>query len=98
RSYGDWSSDVCSSDLLEHPRAGDAERQGAIEQLAQGLFETVALAALGEVRRFGRRQGQSLDFGGLLDRARPPLVRRRLEAREQRSEERRVGKKVRTRG
>src|SRR5207237_9509271 len=53
------------------------------EQLAQGLFQTVALAALGEVRRFGRRQGQSLDFGGLLDRARPPLVRRRLEAREQ---------------
>src|SRR6266699_780855 len=67
----------------EHARASVAERQGAVEQLAQGLFQSTALAALGQVRRFGRRERQSLGLGGLLNRPRPALVRRRLEGREQ---------------
>src|SRR5207302_10433208 len=68
---------------LEHARTGDAERQRAVEQLTQGLLESVALAALGQVRRFRRRERQSLGFDGVLNRRRPALVRRRLEAREQ---------------
>ena len=66
---------------LEHARSGDAERERALEQLSQGLLETVPLPAFGEVGRLGRRERQPLGLRRLLDRRRPAtLVRRRLEA------------------
>src|SRR5207248_8961699 len=87
RSYGDWSSDVCSSDLVrqDHPALGVGVDD--LDQRALVRLEDVA----GLVRRAA---GQVL--GGRED---PDDVHRQLDVRckLERSEERRVGKEWRAR-
>src|SRR2546430_5841999 len=77
----DWSSDVCSSDLLGHP-CPDAEALGARQRRGDVVHARVALA--GRVARVARARG--LPGGRLLRLVRPA-----------RSEERRVGKECRSR-
>src|SRR5690349_24577465 len=69
RSLRDWSSDVCSSDLLERAR-----RAGLLEQAPTllvggrvGIVETGQLGVLrveGLVRSEERRVGKRVDLGG----------------------------------
>src|SRR6266516_7652343 len=87
RSYGDWSSDVCSSDLHEHPVAQDpgvvdenvepAERVDCVLDKATCAFE------VGDVLAVGDRPGaERLDFCNDLLRGR----RIRTFARERSAE------------
>src|SRR5207248_5770237 len=82
RSYGDWSSDVCSSDLSDeqiqahHPRNG--RRRDCRRRRLQGVCTR---------RRLARRWA---------DRSRGPREASRTDA-QARSEERRVGKEWRSR-
>src|SRR5207248_7352294 len=89
RSYGDWSSDVCSSDLLALLyEIAASERREVCAHVG------VALLQLGD----GARPEHASDHRGVLRR--PPLARgQRVEAStDERSEERRVGKEGRCGG
>src|SRR5207248_8043046 len=84
RSYGDWSSDVCSSDLAQH--------RGVDIRVAVAIAADPASDS--EERREPRQLGE-----------RKALLQRLLELgiqagqlREERSEERRVGKECRAGG
>src|SRR3546814_15004357 len=82
----DWSSDVCSSDLvgqLHHDEERLLERVFDGSSYAKYLVETF----LDELRHFERMEGGFLDA----DRNAAHPSRRRL-VRQKRSEERRVGK------
>src|SRR5437867_6409891 len=82
-SYGDWSSDVCSSDLVERLRQ--------IDQLSRGRIQTVMSSALAIERLV---LDADLVVGAVLvPGARAP----HLVGAELRSEERRVGKDGRAR-
>src|SRR3546814_20587100 len=71
----DWSSDVCSSDLRI-----DARRVGQLcKLLGEGVIELVRMAAVVAVAGTGIEQGVATEEA------------RRVAARQQRSEERRVG-------
>src|SRR5207237_3661256 len=81
----DWSSDVCSSDLLVHV---DVDDLGAVLDLvARHLQRRGVVAGGDQLAEFGRTR----DVGALAD-----IDERNL--RRQRSEERRVGKEWRARG
>src|SRR5437867_10083837 len=92
RSYGDWSSDVCSSDLngggtLSQSRTvhtssvgAAVERNASAHKIANQTIDTRAAAANGEAREVTRPPGGPGPC--------PSLVR---------SEERRVGKEWRSR-
>src|SRR5437764_11564949 len=88
RYIGDWSSDVCSSDL---PGAGGAGRPGGGAVLPGGFS-----GAAGEVEP--RRPGGGLRAGGAGDAAGGGAAGRGLHRGGARSEERRVGKERRARG
>src|SRR3546814_19084809 len=83
----DWSSDVCSSDLLEHPESA-GWRSGSIHT---GKPETRSLnmeaTTVAIVTGASRGLGQALALGLL-----QPGTRLMTVARSHRSEERRVGK------
>src|SRR5437867_10067837 len=74
RSYGDWSSDVCSSDLtvaLLHRGPHGLHRVEECDGSAKMLELTPALGAGDEVRLESRplrseerREGKSVDLGG----------------------------------
>src|SRR5207248_4149610 len=82
RSYGDWSSDVCSSDLiLIH----------CLELLIEGLFST----SLGHSYIISLRFSLRLACLSIAEFRRPSMLG--LEGLS-RSEERRVGKERRSRG
>src|SRR5699024_12213973 len=94
RSKRDWSSDVCSSDLL-HRAVGDRRKTGG----AWGKSDDEVLAAAREWATLADAGAASEATGG---RIRGPL-REAEEAQEEterawRSEERRVGKECRSRG
>src|SRR5207248_5906063 len=83
RSYGDWSSDVCSSDLpaADNQRgSGDDRRRGGPP--SQGLRPLAAVV-----------QDAQLQLGVAVQRPRAAIL-----ATGERSEERRVGKEGRSRG
>src|SRR5207248_3959569 len=86
RSYGDWSSDVCSSDLFDKIAAdGAAGTKAATRQFA--LLQT------------GRRFGNGLDNTRQTDPRRllSDGLAKAVRANLARSEERRVGKECRYR-
>src|SRR5207249_9554012 len=85
RSKRDWSSDVCSSDLVE--AAGRRGRRRRAESRARG--------GVMNTTRIGRQSREVDDL--LLSLKGLVLVRALLEDRG-RSEERRVGKECRSRG
>src|SRR5207248_4104909 len=87
RSYGDWSSDVCSSDL-DHRPVHDAEPEW--RAAARGLSHDL------EARKF-RVEGRVLDVSVVIV-ARSYTVLTGHVAMGARSEERRVGKECRSRG
>src|SRR5207248_3868749 len=81
RSYGDWSSDVCSSDLHETLQAEAVP--------LRGFFETPTIAGLAALTvACEARPGQTEKIAKFLQQ---------LDAMSPRSEERRVGKECRTR-
>src|SRR5207248_6451915 len=82
RSYGDWSSDVCSSDLV----AGDVA-------LVVNLDEEVGVAALPHPLR---REFRASEHGGFVGEA-LILAEVEVAQDHHRSEERRVGKECRSR-
>src|SRR5207248_6910537 len=84
RSYGDWSSDVCSSDL-DPLRVAPQERTKA-EVLGHGQIGKDA-APFRRVAETARDQPVRLEAGD-----RGSVVADLAAARAQRSEERRVGK------
>src|SRR5205807_5356776 len=92
RLQGDWSSDVCSSDLpaeavvdvLPRPDRSAERRQGVVELVVRTVVQEVR----GDRRAEERREDQEDD--------RDPAADRDLVAAE-RSEERRVGKEWRAR-
>src|SRR5207248_4143269 len=93
RSYGDWSSDVCSSDLAGSQRSATGtpaiepprrkSKRGTLYRGREGMWSWVAHRITGVLIFF-------FLFAHVLDTA---LVRV-----SQRSEERRVGKEGRSRG
>src|SRR5207248_7017176 len=94
RSYGDWSSDVCSSDLDEVVGEHTADLQELVVgfECEQGSVERTR--NLRDLRQFLRRQVVQVLVHG---RRRLDAVVDAVEARL-RSEERRVGKECRARG
>src|SRR5207248_4356859 len=84
RSYGDWSSDVCSSDLCGHDWA----------PLSRGKLEGHVVVCPRHFARYDVRTGQLLS-GPLADDV--PVYEVRIEE-DTRSEERRVGKGCRRQG
>src|SRR5947207_14875571 len=92
RSLCDWSSDVCSSDLVGPPVVGDRARRADDQQEDEQplLIEEAAeqLSARGQERRL-------LEVGGQVDLHH--AADERQPGQEQRSEERRVGKEWRSR-
>src|SRR5206468_4542411 len=93
RSDRDWSSDVCSSDLLR--RRDDARVRGG--GLCRPIHRMETGKGLGERR--DRLEPFLLQHAVVLDWADPPLGLRLLDglvplAQLQRSEERRVGKEA----
>src|SRR5207247_4191560 len=92
RSTRDWSSDVCSSDLVEHATAD-----------ADALFDEVDLEAI-EVDLGHDRDGDPVGSSHEGERAGDDLIEREGDLEDVvgpalvRSEERRVGNKCRTRG
>src|SRR5688500_19082151 len=83
RLQGDWSSDVCSSDLLSLNWASIMARMNPLDLRAW----------LSEVRRFGELRDVkgahwNLELGAISE----------LNVKKERSEERRVGEECRTRG
>src|SRR2546421_6992679 len=81
RSDRDWSSDVCSSDLIETQSRFVEQKNGRIGQQEERDAETLPHSA-------GKFLGA---------RARGVVQSRQLEHRVARSEERRVGKECRSR-
>src|SRR5688500_19661785 len=93
RLQGDWSSDVCSSDLLAAPGLVNAsvdrrQVRAAAKQILPHDVGAEKLAA----ERFGQRRGQRRLAGSRQSSD------RQHQRREPRSEERRVGKEGRSRG
>src|SRR5204862_5339604 len=88
RSLRDWSSDVCSSDLVV------TSRGGATEEIAAGhaaLVDPLDIDSIADGIRTARASGADYARAFTWDET----ARR---TREVRSEERRVGKEWRTRG
>src|SRR5207248_4226603 len=90
RSYGDWSSDVCSSDL-------DADLSKAIKAGAKGYLLKDAprdelLACIRKVH-----SGETVIPPSLVTKLTAGLSAESVTDRELRSEERRVGKECRSR-
>src|SRR5205807_7889521 len=81
RLQGDWSSDVCSSDLVtEPPTDDDAEKRGAGNKISHSLHWQIGISAF--------RQPEEKDKAGDKCQDISQAVR---------SEERRVGKECRSR-
>src|SRR5207248_6259284 len=94
RSYGDWSSDVCSSDLAQQRRCGGVGIGAAFEQRLDGVVEAGAAGAAveGAVEEIvgGQQQLAAQALALAVEQA-------ALGAqRGKRSEERRVGKECRS--
>src|SRR5207248_5544655 len=90
RSYGDWSSDVCSSDLVQDPRGVDRRRATRGQPGArEGCVRHVESGRAGGPADGPRGCGRGGVRGHARGRGDVPALR---EEREGRSEERRVGK------
>src|SRR5205807_4953163 len=87
RLQGDWSSDVCSSDLASVRQVNFATRRKATTLLAE--IRPGSSKAEPAKRRRGTRCRQRCDS---------EIVGLRFQKRTVRSEERRVGKECRSRG
>src|SRR3546814_20921307 len=81
----DWSSDVCSSDLLRH----DAEQATCRAKIAHGVVAEHADGALGGVDQAGNDADQRRLAGAVRPQQCEEFAAADLETR---SEERRVGK------
>src|SRR5207248_4940028 len=94
RSYGDWSSDVCSSDLSLEAGRGPGEVQGQVRKALQ-VGKPAHIAG----RRGGHHDGVALRHNsqrrGIVDGSSVRVMLLGLELL--RSEERRVGKEGRGR-
>src|SRR5205807_5330844 len=96
RLQGDWSSDVCSSDLARPPFATKALRQAVassldLEQIVKGVWLNVGVPANGPIP----------PTSWAYDRGIAPIKRDLAKVKAklaERSEERRVGKEWRCRG
>src|SRR5207248_5626082 len=88
RSYGDWSSDVCSSDLVDHLGGDGAQLQG---QFTQGL----EIDFLAQVDGYGHHIVATLMCQPVQSEPGFKIAVER-ENGARRSEERRVGKECRT--
>src|SRR5205807_4163149 len=72
RLQGDWSSDVCSSDLPDADVGGDAGPAGAVDDGAAADEEVTCVGSHGKrmahqldlARSEERREGKSVDLGG----------------------------------
>src|SRR5207248_7714314 len=95
RSYGDWSSDVCSSDLFQRFESLLLEGAArAVVLMAARAAIFVSRARVGQL--VGRGRGRRSLRGGSRGRVGALVNRRR--GRRVRSEERRVGKEWRAGG
>src|SRR5207248_8675066 len=90
RSYGDWSSDVCSSDLLLRNRAGDRARVSGARTAVRDPC-VVDLDLSGSGGQVGVRQQAARRDANDVAVARPQIAIGEGEP-HRRSEERRVGK------
>src|SRR5207248_6447732 len=88
RSYGDWSSDVCSSDLER--QAPDVEE---VAERVDPLHRRLDVDDAALIVRVQPREARAADDEAVLDLERRPDA----DARGHRSEERRVGKECRCR-
>src|SRR5207248_6191903 len=97
RSYGDWSSDVCSSDLPEPaPLLAIRQRIADRHEEFRGILATPSVRKL-----IGGLEGEQLSRvprGFPADHPAADLLRYKYYILYKRSEERRVGKEWRTRG
>src|SRR5207248_8375409 len=90
RSYGDWSSDVCSSDLVSTPESVSVESR--LESAPESVPESAGVAVSGPASTLAGRHTWSTHVS-------PPRQSRSIAhsgahvpPRHTRSEERRVGK------
>src|SRR5690606_40204806 len=87
----DWSSDVCSSDLIY----GDRDLESWVERLIQLMAYPAGMARVqAHQNHWDQRDIALISYGDSIHRAgeKPLVTLRRFLAAELRSEERRVGK------
>src|SRR5699024_12015282 len=86
RSKRDWSSDVCSSDLLYHlMRGGRVSRSTAVVGTMLSIKPLIQMNDEGKLIPTGKAHGRKKGMKALID----------MMDRQMRSEERRVGKESR---